>query len=221
MKLAVPHPLTALLGSSPKLASDIYAFNFCPADYVHPTDREQFGGALVSDEIWRARRARAALSAHILKKMGLDKQPCFDLSHPEWPLVLLDASKLNRLQRHIMAFVFSPMVRHSIMHQEVIAWKTRLGPDAYKFALNGTTLLPRLELPKAALHAARAEELAYGCIEAAMSTAVEPLLLRARLKLPCSRIKPDTDAASAKRLVYALLSILEPEWRLFFPATRI
>ena len=60
-------------------------------------------------------------------------------------LILLDADRLDRLQRFIAAFIFSAQVRHSVLHDEVIKWRARLGADAYKFALNGTKLLPRVE----------------------------------------------------------------------------
>jgi hypothetical protein len=215
------YPLTALLAASPLLARYLYAFNFCPANYLHPTQRQQFGGDMLSEQVWQAQRARAALSAHILKTLGLEDEPCFDLHQREWPLILLDADRLGRLQRHVSALVFSPVIRRSIVHAEVVAWKKRLGPDAYKFALNGTSLLPRMQLPKTAGHPSEAEAVGYGWIEAAMSTATEAILRRAKLKLPFHRIVPATDAAGAQRLVYALLSILEPEWHLLFPATRM
>jgi type III secretion protein K len=215
------HPLTALLATSPLLARYLYAFNFCPANYLHPTQRQRFGGDLLSEEVWQAKRARAALSAHILKTLSLDDKPCFDLHQREWPLILLDTDRLGRLQRHVSALIFGPVIRRSIVHADVVAWKARLGPDAYKFALSGTSLLPRMELPKTIGNPPEAEAVGYGWIEAAMSTAPEPILSRAKLKLPFHCIAPATDTATAQRLVYVLLSILEPEWRLLFPANRM
>lgn len=212
------HALVALQAISPPLAIKLYKFNFCPADYLHPTRRSQFDGGVLNDQVWETRRARSSLSAHILKSLCVEEQACFDLNHAEWPLILLDADRLDRLQRFIAAFIFSAQVRHSVLHDEVMRWRARLGADAYKFALNGTKLLPKLERTEVEGNAGLLEAISNGWIEAAMSTAIEPLRLRASLKLQRDSIVPHVEPSTAQRLVHALISILEPEWRSFFPA---
>lgn len=218
--MSFAHALVALQATSPPLAIALYKFNFCPADYLHPTRRPQFDGGMLNDQVWETRRARSSLSTHILKSLRVEDKACFDLNHAEWPLILLDADRLDRLQRFIAAFIFSAQVRHSVLHDEVMKWRARLGADAYKFALNGTKLLPRVERTELEGDAALLEAISNGWIEAAMSTAIEPLRLRANLKLQRNSIVPPVEPSTAQRLVHALISILEPEWRSFFPAVR-
>ncbi len=216
--MSAAHGLVALQAVSPSLAIKLYKFNFCPADYLHPTRRSQFDDGVLNDRVWETRRARSSLSAHILKRLCLEDQACFNLNHAEWPLILLDVDRLDRLQRFIGAFIFSAQVRHSVLHDEVIQWRARLGADAYKFAMNGTKLLPKLERMELDRDAALLEAISSGWIEAAMSTAIEPLRLRAGLKLQRDSIVPHVAPSTAQRLVHALISILEPEWRSLFPA---
>lgn len=219
--MSATHGLVALQAISPSLAVKLYKFNFCPADYLHPTRRSQFDGGLLNARVWETQRARSSLSAHILKELCVDDRACFDLNHAEWPLILLDVDRLARLQRFIGAFIFSEQVRHSVLHDEVMQWRARLGADAYKFAMNGTRLLPKLEWTEMERDAALLESISCGWIQAAMSTAIEPLRLRASLKIQRDSILPHVAPSIAQRLVHTLISILEPEWRSLFPAVHI
>ena len=115
--------------ASPLLARRLYQFNFCPADYVHPSRRSSFDGGKLNARVWATPRARAALSLHILRSLDLEDKPCFDTSCTEWPLLLLDAAQLDRLGRHLAAVIFNRSIRHSVRHDEVVMWRARLGID--------------------------------------------------------------------------------------------
>lgn len=210
--------LIRLHATSPLLAQRLYKFNFCPADYVHPSRRSGFDGGKLHGRVWETPRARAALSRHILRCLGIEDKACFDLSHPEWMLLLLEPAQLGRLQRHLAAVIFNRLIRHSVLHDDVVKWRSRLGVDAYKFALNGFNLLPKSVLVQTDHEVAQLEAVSYGLIEAAMATAPEPIRSRAILKLPDISVPPESGNDGIRKLVNALMSILEPEWRFYFLA---
>lgn len=210
--------LIRLQGSSPLLARRLYKFNFCPAEYVHPSRRSSFDGGKLHGRVWDTTRARAALSLHILQCLGIEDKACFDLSFPEWTLLLLEPAQLARLQRHLAAVIFNSLIRHSVLHDDVVMWRARLGVDAYKFALNGFNLLPKSILVQTDCEVSQLEAISSGFIEAAMASAPGPMQSRAVLKLPDVSVPPGSDIDSARKLVNALISILEPEWRSYFLA---
>lgn len=210
--------LIRLQASSPLLARRLYKFNFCPADYVHPTRRSGFDSGMLHSRVWDTTRARAALSLHILQCLGIEDKACFDPSFPEWTLLLLEPAQLGRLQRHIAAVIFNSVIRHSVLHDDVVMWRARLGVDAYKFALNGFNLLPKSILVHTDCDVSQLEAISSGFIEAAMASAPGPMRSRAALKLPDVSVPPGSDIDSVRKLVNALISILEPEWRSYFLA---
>ena len=212
--------LVALHSKSPLLAVHLYNFNFCPAKYIHATRQAEFDGGKLSCNVWQTDRAHPMLSAHVLRLLGIENDYCLDPTYVEWPLLLLSQNRLERIKRHVAAVIFNPLIRRSIVSADVIKWKHRLGSDAYKFALTGTTLLPRLDYFPHFDDESQFDSLCTGWLEAAMATAAQPLKLRAMLKLPLNSILPHVETVSARRLVYALISILEPEWRSLFSAIR-
>jgi hypothetical protein len=114
--------LLALLSTSTEWAARLYHFNYQPADYLHPSRRIQFTASIATDAVWHTARARPALSAHILAALGTNSQACFELSYDEWPLVLLDADRLERLARYAAAALHAPVIRRCILHSEVNQW---------------------------------------------------------------------------------------------------
>jgi YOP proteins translocation protein K (YscK) len=212
--------LIRLQGTFPLLARKLYKFNFCPADYVHPSRRRRFDQGKLHDRVWETSRARAALSLHILRCLDVEDNPCFDPHDPAWPLLLLEPAQISRLQRHLAAVIFNPLIRHSVLHDDVVMWRTRLGVDAYKFALNGFNLLPMTAWEQTEYEVSQVEAVSYGLIEVAMASAAYPVRSRAVLKLPEISAPPNIEVESARRLVNALMSILEPEWRSYFSAIR-
>jgi hypothetical protein len=210
--------LVRLQATSPLLARKLYKFNFCPAEYVHPSRRFGFDEGKLHGRVWETTRARAALSLHILRSLDIEDKPCFDLNHSEWPLLLLEPAQLIRLQRHLAAVIFNPLIRHSVLHDEVVLWRARLGVDAYKFALNGFNLLPKTAWLQIDYDISQLEAVSYGLIEVAMTSAADPIRLRAALKLPDISVPPRIEVEFARKLVNALMSILEPEWRSYFLA---
>lgn len=208
-----PGELLSLHVRSPLMARRLFKFNFCPSSYIHPSRRKQFDDGKLHPSVWKTTRALPALSRHILKCLKIENNPCFDPSYAQWPLLLMEPQQLNRLQRHLAAVIFNPIIRHCVLNDEVVMWRNRIGADAYKFALNGFEFLPKNIWPHTGFDVSQLEALSYGLIQAAMTPTIKPAYLRATLKLPTvsdpSRFDPDY----AQRLVTTLMSILEPEWR--------
>jgi type III secretion protein K len=190
----------------------LYAFNHRPADYLHASRRARFAAG-AGDRLWTDERARAWLSQWILQQLGLSQQTCFDLSCRHWSLALLDAERLLRLARGIGAAIAGPQVRRSVSRDQVLAWKTRLTPALYEFAMTTATLLPPAPAaPPPAAEGTPVEEIGFGWIDAALAGAPEALRLRAELKLPAKVEAVPVDAAAARQFVQSVHSALEPQW---------
>jgi hypothetical protein len=208
--------LLSLHAKSPLLARKLFEFNFCPSNYIHPSRRKHFDSGRLHHAVWETTRARPALSRHILKCLAIEKHACFDLSYTQWPLLLMEPNQLNRLQRHLVAVIYNATIRHSMLHDEVVIWRNRLGTDAYKFALSGFDFLPRAMRMHPGFELSQLETVSYGLIQAAMEPAIEPARLRGILKLPDVSDSFKIDPDYAQKLVTTLMSILEPEWRSYF-----
>ncbi|MBK4733236.1 SctK family type III secretion system sorting platform protein [Noviherbaspirillum pedocola] len=210
----------ALLRKSSVWAARLHHFNYQPAEYLHPTKREQFTGILASDDVWNKRRARPALSVHILATLGQQGDACFDLAHEEWALLLLDTAQLIRLVRHVAATLYSSQITRCIAQNKLSLWKRLLGSEGYKFALHGTRLLPDFNLAETDVEADEALTHAYSWFDTALSPAPAPMLARGRLKLPAGIPQSSVDKKLAQQLIFALLHVLEPRWHSSFAAFR-
>nr|WP_314623041.1 SctK family type III secretion system sorting platform protein [uncultured Noviherbaspirillum sp.] len=199
------------------MAQRLFEFNFCPSGYIHPSRRKQFDDGKLHPSVWETTRALPALSRHILKCLDIENKACFDLGFVQWPLLLMQPQQLTRLQRHLAAVIFNPIIRRCVLHDEVVMWRNRLGADAYKFALNGFEFLPRKLWPHTDFDVSQLEAISYGLIQAAMTPVMRPARLRAVLKLPTISEPSSFDPDCAQKLVTTLMSILEPEWRSYFP----
>jgi hypothetical protein len=189
----------------------LYAFNHRPADYLHASRRARFAAG-AGDRLWEEERARAWLSQWILQQLELSQRTCFDMSCRHWSLALLDAERLLRLARGTGAAIAGPRVRRCVSREQVLAWKSRLTPALYEFAMTTATLLPPAPAAPPAAEDAPIEEIGFGWIDAALAGAPDALRLRAVLKLPAHVAAVPIDAAAARQFVHSVHSALEPQW---------
>lgn len=202
--------LNALARARPGLLAQLNAFSFRPADYLHPSQRARFAGAAPA-QVWHDARARRSLSALVLQRLGLAQRPCLDTGCAHLPLALLDAQRLESLSRGIAALLLAPLVRRSLVREQVLHWKRVLTPQLHAFALQAAPLLPAVpavdEVP-----AGPVEPLGQAWIQASLLQAPDALRLRAALKLPAGTEPAAVEPALARRVVAAVLSTLEPQW---------
>jgi hypothetical protein len=204
-------PLAWLAGERPAVFGLLYAFNHCPADYLHPTRRDRFvaGGG---EALWREARSRSRLSEFILREVDLLDRPWLDVVRPECPVALLDARRLLLLARCVGAASLWPRVRRSVLRDEVLRWKQRLTPAVYGFLMASAALLPGVAAPATDDDDAPVEATGFGWIRAALAAAPDELRLRVELKLPAEVPAVTADAAAAMHLVRSVHCALEPKW---------
>ena len=213
-----PDRIEALLAASPDFARLLLHFNYCPAEYLHVSHRNQLNLGQLADCVWQTRRSLPPISAYILDQLCLQEKICLDPSYSEWPLVLLSPARLKRLQQYVAAVLYAETIRLCLLPEDIIRWRTILGYDAYKFALTGTKLLPQLRL-RSYTDIDDVETVSNSWISAAMSTAPEAISIRAKLKIPVLTNIKGIELQKAHRLMFSLLSILEPKWCSFFLTT--
>lgn len=212
-----PHTIDALLLAPPSLIRLILHFNYCPAEYLHFSRRNQFGFGLLAEHLWQTRRALPRVSSYILEQLSLQDKTCLDPGYAGWPLTLLNPASLKRLQRYVAAVLYKEAIRICLLPEDVLRWRALLGSDAYKFALTGTKLLPSMQIP-AYTTPGDAERVSNSWINAAMSSAPDAISERAKLKTPYLTLAEYVEPQQAYHLVSSLLLILEPKWCSFFPA---
>ena len=205
-----PADLAALARARPGLLAQLNAFSFRPADYLHPSRRAQFAGTAPA-QVWHDARARRSLSALVLQRLDLAGRPVLDIGCADLPLALLDAQRLETLARGIAALLLAPLVRRSLLREQVLHWKRVLTPHLHAFALQAAPLLPAVPAVEVAPDGP-VEPLGQAWIGASLLQAPEELRLRAALKLPAAIEPAPVEPAHARRVVAAVLSTLEPQW---------
>lgn len=205
-----------LILGKPWLFSRLYQFNYSPADYLHPSQRERFLPLPQWEELWRSPRARPGLSLYILEKLSLSQRASFDDRLPWWPLFLLDHERLQRLARHVAASVLGPQVRRAMARTEVLRWKEQLGAELHSFAMNGAAFLPEPGLEPAWKSGHSLDSLGYSWIDSALASSSEALLERFRLKYPARCELAPVAQDKAMSMTRAVLKILEKRWHSSF-----
>jgi len=214
-----PASLAEMFQRHPDFIRQWHVFHYRPADTLHPSWRRHFAANLHAD-VWSQVRARAPLSRHILDTLDLQQRLCQDWDRPEWPTALLDPERLLRLARHIGAVLLAPRIRNSMARQQVLDWKEKLSPEAYRFALTSASLLrPLSPLPEPD-ERRLPHELGYDWIHGSLADTPEALRLRACLKLPIDCRAPELAPAALKHMVTLIHSALEPAWFSLFAAQR-
>ena len=213
--------LVRLIGVQQDLVRAICTFNQNPADYIDESHLKQFFPSPVAGSLWECPRARRHLSRHILDRIG--GGPCLETQRPEWAVVLLERSRLDRLARHVAAALVGSRVRRCVSRAEVLKWREWLSPEAHEFALTRAGLLPFSADMGADPEQTAAQQLGHAWIAAASSRWAKPIARRFTLKLPAAAFREADaiDGAFASRLVSSVLSIVEPRWCSSFASMRI
>lgn len=213
--------LVRLIGVQQDLVRAICTFNQNPADYIDESHLKQFFPFPVAGSLWESARSRHHLSRHILARIG--GAPCLETQRPEWALVLLERSRIDRLARHVAAALVGSRVRRCVSRAEVLKWREWLSPEAHEFALTRAGLLPFSADAGADPEQTAAQPLGHAWIAAASSRWAQPIARRFKLKLPAVAFREADaiDGAFASRLVSSVLSIVEPRWCSSFASMRI
>lgn len=205
----------AFLDVAPAAARLVLNFNYCPAEYLHYSRRDQFNIGQLNEYVWKTKRALPAISAYILEQLHLQEKICLDLSYQVWSIALLNPARMKRLQLYVIAVLYEEAIRRCLHSDDVLRWRSFLGDDAYKFALTGTKLLPNLQI-KSYSDVNDAVAVSGSWMYAALSNAPEAISARAKLKIPLLKNPERVDPLQAYRLVASLLSLLEPKWYSYF-----
>lgn len=108
---------------------------------------------------WDSPPVLAEVSAAMLRT--LEHPPCFDPRSPAWPLALLPDDELHGFGRLLSAALVHRLVRQTLSRQDVLHWRDWLKPTAWRFAMEGASLLPGLP-PTPEVDPARVDADAYG-----------------------------------------------------------
>ncbi|WP_288251734.1 SctK family type III secretion system sorting platform protein [uncultured Hydrogenophaga sp.] len=212
--MSLASPLTRWPASR-GLLSVVAHFDASPAEYMRGDRVDALFGPAVAERLWRSERARRHLSRAVRRQLDEDCD-CLDLDRPEWRLALLPVARLDRLASHVAGLVVAAEVRRALSREEVRLWRDWLEPEAYEFAQTVTGLMPVL-MPLPAPQAWRrftAAEVGWCWMAKVAGEWPVPMRSRFALKQPALAdgcVCPQ-DAAGARRLVQAVLSIVESRW---------
>lgn len=212
--------IKSLLTSSPAIFSQLYAFNYTPASYLHPTRRAQFFDDALPAFVWEQPRVWEKLSAQMLVQLGLSDQPCVDFPHPKWELALLPLSRQQRLAQYMGAIVLGARIRSSLAREQVLSWKEQLGHEAFQFVMNSACLLPSIHIEDEALGTKDVEQIGYDMICASMSDSPQEMRQRALLKMPLQTKSSTISLKLIKQLTQTVLVTVEAEWHSSFAAIK-
>lgn len=203
--------------------SALARFENSPAEYLRAERRDGVLGPGIAEHLWRSERACRHLSLAMRRQF---EEPChnLELDRPEWRLALLPVARLDRLAAHVAALVVASEVRRTLSREEVCAWRDWLQPDAYQFAQTVAGLMP-MQMSATGLSQWRR----FSCVEVGWSwlarvSAEWPAGIRARFALkqpalPEACVCPQ-DAAGARRVVQAVMLIVESQWCSSFATRR-
>jgi hypothetical protein len=203
----------------PRELPALIEFNYNLAADMHGSHRDTLMPEIPAN-IFSVTRCVPRISSLLLRRVGLLEFPCFDIPNPHWPLALLSVSRLERIARHVGALVLGIRVRSSLSRDHVLAWKARLGEEAYRFAMNSASLVQAGRLPLVELSSDAPEEIGYRVILAGLADAPETLSRRACLKIPRGLGPADIETEKANRLLKNVMGIVEAEWYSSFAAIR-
>ena len=203
--------LRNLIKSQRHIAAAVIRFNTDLAANLHPDHQSTFVPELPSS-LWSQPRLAARISKVVTAQTDLENKLYLEIPNPLWAMILLPPDRLQRLALHIGALVLGIRVRSSLSREHVMAWKNRLGADAYRFALNSASLLPVAQIPLPAIASDSAHDIGASIISAAIESEPESLKKRVSLKLPGATAAMPLEAEKARRLITVVIQILEGEW---------
>ncbi len=186
------HLLSKDFKERPALFRRVYAFNYCPEDYVHPSHWPQNLKTEWVHAVSNCSLAKKKLAFWLLQKQGVwgtfvdnfEKEPLW--------LALLEASQIQELFLYGGAALMHQRISQVVSREERQALEAQLGSHIYTFALKRASLmlgsLPSVLAEKEALQDLFEGVLHAACalFEACFSAADKALKMRFALKLPMS-----------------------------------
>ena len=199
----------------PNLFPYFIEFIFNPAAYLHPSRRFELLPE-IPEKIWNIPRVQGRISNLLIQKIQMNVNGIWEVSHCKWALALLPTSRLNRLARHIGAIITASEIRSSLSRENVLEWKQRLGSDAYAFAMNSASLLPRIIISQEISATNYPESIGYSFIYKSIEDFPKDMKERFLLKIPSNCAAALTEINKANLGVQAVFEILEREWYSLF-----
>lgn len=210
----------SLLIKSPVIFSQLYAFNYTPASYLHPSRRPQFFNGALPDITWEDPRVWEKLSVLMLQQLELNDQVCMEFPHPKWSLALLPSSRMRRMAQHIGAIVLGARIRSSLAREQVLKWKEQLGHETFQFVMNSARLLPSIRIDDAAFDTNNVEQIGYDLICTSFIEAPTQMRQLVLLKMPVQTQASNMSVRLINQMVQSVLVTLETEWHSSFTTIR-
>jgi hypothetical protein len=202
-----------LMHQSPDMAAALVRFNTDFCSNLHPNRKDMFLPQL-PPQFWKKPRLVERISKIVEMQAGLEDKLYLESPNQLWAVILLPPDRLQRVALHLGALVLGIRIRSSLSREHVMAWKQRLGEEAYRFAMNNASLLPSTQIPLSAIASDSASEIGTSIIGAALATEPEPLKKRVSLKLT-SEVEPmSIEPERARRMISLVMQIVEGEWHL-------
>lgn len=212
--MGAPSPLTRW-PSSRALLSAIARFDASPLEYARGERLDAVLGPLAAERLRHSERARRHLDRVVRRQLDGDCD-CLELDRPDWRLALLPVARLDRLAAHVAGLVVAIEVRRALSGEEVRRWRDWLQPEAYEFAQTVVGLMPVLQAVPAPSDWRRFTAANVGWCWMARTSGEWPGPIRSRFALkqpvlPEACVCPQ-GPAEARRLVHAVLFIVESRW---------
>ncbi len=202
----------ALLSSGPEKIRKIMCFNFDLASYLHPSRRGLFFPELPF-AIWNIRRASQYISNEISRKIGASSI-FVDPNYKFWDIALLSGGEIEVLARYSGAVLMVGNIRSSLSRDSVLFWKNTVGKDAYEFAINSASLLPKINIREDFIRDRSPTEIGYLIFASAIKQMPDPVAVRCNLKLPELDIDLQVEPFKAMRFISTILEVSRKEWNL-------
>ena len=174
-----------------KIAHSVWEFNYKPESYVHKSWISNLpNAALIQKLISEGDDKKSTrLSHHLMSELGFDGKFYFDFSDSLTRVALLSSTDLQVLVMHLGLMFHFDDIRHTIIKDLVVKYRSELGEDLYQFAL---TTAPKLkdkqlktiELPKGMPIKKKILVSGLVCLFTAVKENPAALLKRLVVKLP-------------------------------------
>lgn len=219
----MPTEALAALRADRSLFFEVLRFNLEPACYADPDRLAVLWPDGLSGAHWGrllgAPRLAGRLSRHLLDRLGLGQDACWDFAPPRRRLALLPAAEITRIARFAGCFLAARAIAKVIARDAVAELRRQLGDDAYVFAVKRASFMAPPESGGPGLDAAAIERDGFACLGHWLAGEPPALALRLRLKLPPPGIPEMPPAlpgpALAAQALDKVLKEGDPAWRAY------
>lgn len=219
----MPTDALAGLAADRALLMAVLRFNLQPAGYADPERLAALWPDRLDAGQWRrllaAPRLAGRLSRHLLERLGLEGESCWDFAPRRRRLALLPAGELTRIARFAGCFLHARAIARVIARGAVQELRQRLGDDAYLFAVKRATFLAPPETAQGPVEPAAIEHGGFACLGHWLAGEPAAVAARLRLKLPPPGIpeRPPAvpDAALAGQVLDKVLKEGDAAWRAY------